>query len=69
MLVLLFAILYMYFFRNKSGIWGWRSDRAEVVNGYEAKVLRFTIYMYKETKVWCSLFNPHAPFYSFNKLW
>lgn len=26
------------FERNKSGIWGWRSDRAEVVNGYEAKV-------------------------------
>lgn len=26
------------FERNKSGIWGWRSDRSEVVNGYEAKV-------------------------------
>uniref|UniRef100_A0A672P4B6 Ankyrin repeat domain-containing protein 13A-like n=1 Tax=Sinocyclocheilus grahami TaxID=75366 RepID=A0A672P4B6_SINGR len=26
------------FERSKSGIWGWRSDRAEVVNGFEAKV-------------------------------
>ncbi|GAB1611266.1 ankyrin repeat domain-containing protein 13D-like isoform X2 [Argonauta hians] len=26
------------FERNKSGIWGWRSDRTEVVNGYESKV-------------------------------
>ncbi|XP_026882989.1 ankyrin repeat domain-containing protein 13A isoform X1 [Electrophorus electricus] len=26
------------FERCKSGIWGWRSDRTEVVNGYEAKV-------------------------------
>ncbi|KAM3838102.1 ankyrin repeat domain-containing protein 13A-like [Diretmus argenteus] len=26
------------FERNKSGIWGWRTDRTEVVNGFEAKV-------------------------------
>ncbi|GBN40890.1 Ankyrin repeat domain-containing protein 13D [Araneus ventricosus] len=26
------------FERNKSGIWGWRSDRNEVVNGHESKV-------------------------------
>ncbi|XP_053181208.1 ankyrin repeat domain-containing protein 13A [Scomber japonicus] len=26
------------FERTKSGIWGWRSDKSEVVNGFEAKV-------------------------------
>ncbi|XP_064612137.1 ankyrin repeat domain-containing protein 13B-like isoform X2 [Liolophura sinensis] len=26
------------FERNKSGIWGWRSDKSETVNGYECKV-------------------------------
>ncbi|KAL2077853.1 hypothetical protein ACEWY4_027357 [Coilia grayii] len=26
------------FERNKSGIWGWRSEKSEVVSGYEAKV-------------------------------
>ncbi|KAF1584935.1 Ankyrin repeat domain-containing protein 13D, partial [Eudyptes chrysocome] len=26
------------FERNKSGIWGWRSEKMEVVSGYEAKV-------------------------------
>ncbi|KAJ8286086.1 hypothetical protein GJAV_G00034380 [Gymnothorax javanicus] len=29
------------FERNKSGIWGWRTERTEVVNGFEAKV--FTV--------------------------
>lgn len=24
--------------RNKSGIWGWRTDKTEVVNGFDAKV-------------------------------
>ncbi|XP_031355358.1 ankyrin repeat domain-containing protein 13D [Photinus pyralis] len=24
--------------RNKAGIWGWRSDKTEIVNGYECKV-------------------------------
>ena len=24
--------------RNKSGIWGWRQDKSENVNGYECKV-------------------------------
>lgn len=57
-----FVILYL-FFRNKLGIWGWRSDRVEVVNGYEVKVLRFTIWMYKEIKVWCLFFNYYALFY------
>ncbi|XP_057658211.1 ankyrin repeat domain-containing protein 13D isoform X1 [Diorhabda carinulata] len=26
------------FERNKAGLWGWRSDKTEVVNGYECKV-------------------------------
>ncbi|XP_018604569.1 ankyrin repeat domain-containing protein 13A [Scleropages formosus] len=26
------------FERNKSGIWGWRTDKTEVINGFEAKV-------------------------------
>lgn len=26
------------FERNRSGIWGWRSDKTEDVNGYECKV-------------------------------
>ncbi|XP_059816259.1 ankyrin repeat domain-containing protein 13D-like [Hypanus sabinus] len=26
------------FERNKSGIWGWRSERSEIVHGYQAKV-------------------------------
>ena len=26
------------FERNRSGIWGWRSDKTESVNGYECKV-------------------------------
>lgn len=26
------------FERNKSGIWGWRSDKTESINGYECKV-------------------------------
>ena len=26
------------FHRNKSGIWGWRSDKCEPVNGHECKV-------------------------------
>jgi septin 4 len=25
-------------FRNKSGLWGWRSDKTEVVNGRDCKV-------------------------------
>nr|XP_023689172.1 ankyrin repeat domain-containing protein 13A isoform X2 [Paramormyrops kingsleyae] len=29
------------FERNKSGIWGWRTDKTEVVNGFDAKV--FTV--------------------------
>lgn len=29
------------FERNKSGIWGWRSDKTETINGFEAKV--FTV--------------------------
>lgn len=28
----------IYFERNKSGIWGWRSDKTETINGYECKV-------------------------------
>lgn len=26
------------FERNKSGIWGWRNDKTETINGYECKV-------------------------------
>lgn len=26
------------FERNKSGIWGWRSEKSEIVNGYNCKV-------------------------------
>lgn len=26
------------FERNKSGIWGWRSDKMETINGYDCKV-------------------------------
>ncbi len=29
---------YFFVLRSKSGIWGWRSDRTEVVNGFEAQV-------------------------------
>lgn len=25
-------------YRNKSGIWGWRTEKSELVNGFEAKV-------------------------------
>lgn len=25
-------------YRNKAGLWGWRSDKSEVVNGHECKV-------------------------------
>uniref|UniRef100_A0A8C9SWV7 Ankyrin repeat domain 13A n=1 Tax=Scleropages formosus TaxID=113540 RepID=A0A8C9SWV7_SCLFO len=27
-----------FLYRNKSGIWGWRTDKTEVINGFEAKV-------------------------------
>lgn len=27
-----------FYFRNKSGLWGWRTDRAEIVNGRNCKV-------------------------------
>lgn len=32
----LYSILYR--FRNKAGLWGWRSDKSEVINGHECKV-------------------------------
>lgn len=28
----------LVYFRNKCGIWGWRSEKMETVSGYEAKV-------------------------------
>ncbi|KTG38025.1 hypothetical protein cypCar_00010124 [Cyprinus carpio] len=35
-------LLKTYFvLRSKSGIWGWRSDRTEVVNGFEAQSSEF----------------------------
>ncbi|CAG9812412.1 unnamed protein product [Phaedon cochleariae] len=30
------------FERNKAGMWGWRSDKTEVINGYECKVFSAT---------------------------
>lgn len=34
--------VFLYFdIRNKSGIWGWRSEKSEVVSGYEAKVSKW----------------------------
>ena len=27
-----------FFYRNKAGIWGWRSDKSESINGHECKV-------------------------------
>lgn len=41
--VLCFLDIYQSFvlcfsYRTKSGIWGWRADKTEVVNGFEAKV-------------------------------
>lgn len=32
-----------FYSRNKSGIWGWRSEKTEVVSGYEAKVTQFNV--------------------------
>lgn len=30
---------FLYFLnRNKAGIWGWRTDKTEMVNGFESKV-------------------------------
>ena len=40
-MILLIKILIfndIHWFRQKSGIWGFRSDRTEVINGYKAKV-------------------------------
>lgn len=34
---------YVSRYRNKSGIWGWRSEKSEVVSGYEAKVTIETV--------------------------
>lgn len=31
-----------YDFRNKAGMWGWRSDKSEVVNGFFCKVFGAT---------------------------
>jgi hypothetical protein len=33
-----FKQLYIFCLRNKAGLWGWRSDKSEVVNGHECKV-------------------------------
>uniref|UniRef100_A0A8C1XXQ4 Ankyrin repeat domain 13A n=1 Tax=Cyprinus carpio TaxID=7962 RepID=A0A8C1XXQ4_CYPCA len=41
------------FERSKSGIWGWRSDRTEVVNGFESKLEGFCIDHFYE------YFNPN----------
>ena len=32
---------FIYISRNKSGIWGWRSDRTETVNTHDSKVRPF----------------------------
>lgn len=36
--VLSHFLTWAHFCRNKSGIWGWRSDKVEEVNGHECKV-------------------------------
>lgn len=38
MLFLQYCRFFFYISRNKSGIWGWRSDRSETVNTHESKV-------------------------------
>lgn len=35
--ILCYNIFYLYY-RNKSGIWGWRQDKSEVINDYSCKV-------------------------------
>lgn len=30
--------LFYFYFRNKSGIWGWRQDKSEIINDYNCKV-------------------------------
>ena len=37
-LLILFIFNDIHWIRQKSGIWGFRSDRTEVINGYKAKV-------------------------------
>lgn len=29
---------YFYLIRNKAGLWGWRSDKSEMINGHICKV-------------------------------
>jgi hypothetical protein len=38
---------YSLLHRNKSGIWGWRSEKSEAVSGYEAKVSPETLLDFK----------------------
>lgn len=44
-------IVFYGLYRNKSGIWGWRSEKSEVVSGYEAKVIdsRATKFLHTHT--------------------
>lgn len=28
----------IFFYRNKAGLWGWRSDKSEQINGHDCKV-------------------------------
>ncbi|TKS72318.1 Ankyrin repeat domain-containing protein 13D [Collichthys lucidus] len=48
------------FERNKSGIWGWRSEKSEVVSGYEAKVYSATNVELSNVSQCASPHNPTA---------
>ncbi len=39
------------FCRNKSGLWGWRSDKVESINGYDCKVSQHHLVMKTNTHV------------------
>lgn len=32
----------MFIYRNKAGVWGWRSDKTETINNFECKVFSAT---------------------------
>ncbi|CAB1325444.1 unnamed protein product [Coregonus sp. 'balchen'] len=48
------------FERNKSGIWGWRSEKSEAVSGYEAKVYSATNVELSNVSQCASPHNPTA---------
>lgn len=44
LLALIFSELVCVFNRSKSGLWGWRSDKAEAISGYTCKVSVYYIF-------------------------